>query len=148
MKNHLTTTAGPCQQSLLHTLTRTTLTALLIAPALAAAGTGTGGSTEIFETTCGFFSNIKNLLNAISIIVVTIAIIFAGYQIAFAHKRISDVAPIMIGAILIGAATQIAQMFLSSSVGNDACDNTTTTGIIPEGLTQVAAAAQWLLAHA
>ena len=31
-----------------------------------------------------------------SVAVVTIAIIFAGYQIAFAHKRISDVAPILL----------------------------------------------------
>ena len=42
-----------------------------------------------------FFSNIEGLLKLVSISVVTIAVIFAGYQIAFAHKRISDVAPIL-----------------------------------------------------
>jgi TrbC/VIRB2 family. len=47
---------------------------------------------------CGFLDNINGLLSIASIAVVTIAIIFAGYQIAFAHKRISDVAPILIGA--------------------------------------------------
>lgn len=60
----------------------------------------------------GFFGNIKTILDAVSIIVVTIAIIFAGYQIAFANKRISDVAPILIGGVLIGAATQIAKMLV------------------------------------
>ena len=65
--------------------------------------------------TCGFASNINKILNAISIIVVTIAIVFSGYQIAFAHKRIGDVAPVLIGAVLIGAAGQIAKMFLSGS---------------------------------
>ncbi len=58
---------------------------------------------------CGFFSNIKTILNAASIVVVTVAVIFSGYQIAFAHKRISDVTPALIGGVLIGAAAQIAK---------------------------------------
>jgi len=60
----------------------------------------------------GFFTSIKGILDAISIVVVTIAIIFAGYQIAFANKRIADVAPILIGGVLIGAATQIAKLLI------------------------------------
>lgn len=78
-------------------------------------------ATETITTTCGFASNIKSILNAVSIVVVTIAVIFAGYQIAFAHKRISDVAPVLIGGILIGAAGQIASMFLKTSAGTNAC---------------------------
>lgn len=76
------------------------------------------------STVCGFATSINKVLNAISIVVVTIAVIFSGYQIAFAHKRISDVAPVMIGAILIGAAGQIAKMFLDHSTtdaGATAC---------------------------
>ena len=61
---------------------------------------------------CGFFDNIRGLLNMASVAIVTIAVIFSGYQIAFAHKRISDVAPILIGGLLIGAASQIAGMLL------------------------------------
>lgn len=64
------------------------------------------------EKVCGFFDSITGLLNMASIAVVTIAIIFAGYQIAFAHKRIADVAPILIGGLLIGAAGQVARMLL------------------------------------
>ena len=64
---------------------------------------------------CGFLDNINGLLNLASIAVVTIAIIFAGYQIAFAHKRISDVAPILIGGLLIGAAGQIAKMIIGDT---------------------------------
>jgi type IV secretion system protein VirB2 len=62
-----------------------------------------------------FFGNLNSLLNIASIAVVTIAVIFAGYQIAFAHKRISDVAPVLIGGFLIGAAAQIARMLLGDS---------------------------------
>lgn len=62
-----------------------------------------------------FFGSIQNILNAISVVVVTIAIIIAGYQIAFANKRIADVAPILIGGVLIGAATQIANLLISNT---------------------------------
>mgnify|MGYP002754010384 CR=1 FL=1 len=63
---------------------------------------------------CRFVNNIQLVLNLISVSVVTIAIIFAGYQIAFAHKRISDVAPVLIGGVLIGAAGQIAKMLVET----------------------------------
>lgn len=64
--------------------------------------------------TCEFLTNITDLLGMASIAVVTIGIIFAGYQIAFAHKRISDVAPILIGALLIGAAGQLATWIIGN----------------------------------
>ena len=72
-------------------------------------------ATETISTTCTFANNVNKILNAISIVVVTIAVVFSGYQIAFAHKRIGDVAPVLIGAVLIGAAGQIAKMFLAGS---------------------------------
>ncbi|KQX97531.1 type IV secretion system protein [Rhodanobacter sp. Root480] len=93
---------------------------LIVMPGLALAQDA--GAT--IDTTCNFASNIQKILNALSIVVVTIAVIFSGYQIAFAHKRIGDVAPVMIGAVLIGAAGQIAKMFLGTSAGADACKPT------------------------
>lgn len=77
------------------------------------------GGTD--KKVCGFFENINGLLNIASIAVVTIAVIFAGYQIAFAHKRISDVAPILVGGLLIGAAGQIAKMLLGDSSSAENC---------------------------
>jgi type IV secretion system protein VirB2 len=67
-----------------------------------------------------FFTNIQTLLTIASISIVTIAIIFAGYQIAFANKRITDVLPILVGGLLIGAAAQIAGMLLGTSGGGGA----------------------------
>jgi type IV secretion system protein VirB2 len=100
---------------------RTIWYAALFAAAVASPdvmATGAGGSfTETGDTVCGFFTNINSLLNIASIAVVTIAVIFAGYQIAFAHKRIADVAPILIGGLLIGAAGQIAKMLLGDDAG-------------------------------
>lgn len=80
-------------------------------------GPGCGGR----DHTCAkLFGNINALLNVASIAVVTIAIIFAGYQIAFNHKRIGDVAPVLIGGFLIGAAAQIAKMLLPDDVTSTA----------------------------
>ena len=90
-------------------------TGVLVAPEVFAQTNFGGTDTKV----CGFFDNINGLLNIASIAVVTIAVIFAGYQIAFAHKRIADVAPILIGGLLIGAAGQIARMLLGDGAGGN-----------------------------
>jgi len=101
------------------TLVRATLMVLaLVAMPAFADNTGYGDSEN---AVCGFLGNVNNLLTIASIAVVTIAVIFAGYQIAFAHKRISDVAPILIGGLLIGAAGQIAAMVMPNNANQGAC---------------------------
>jgi type IV secretion system protein VirB2 len=91
--------------------TLATLAIGAMATATAAAQDFAGTDTKV----CGFFDNVNGLLNIASVAVVTIAVIFAGYQIAFAHKRIADVAPILIGGLLIGAAGQIAKMLIGDT---------------------------------
>ena len=103
-----------------------TVAAITLAPGLVwaqdppAGGGGDFGGADGKVTT--FLSNLTGLLDLASIAVVTIAIVFAGYQIAFAHKRISDVAPILIGGLLVGAAGQIAKMV----IGDPAAGETVT----------------------
>lgn len=96
----------------------------MAAPGLALAQDFAGTDTKV----CGFFSNINGLLNMASIVVVTIAIIFSGYQIAFAHKRISEVSPILIGGLLIGAAAQIAKMMIGTPANS--CTATSGTAMV------------------
>lgn len=103
--------------------------AALILPNLALAQ----DATATIDTTCKFATNINMILNAISVVVVTIAIVFSGYQIAFAHKRIGDVAPVLIGAVLIGAAGQIAKMFLAGSTA-DAGASQCTASVLTHAL--------------
>lgn len=100
--------------------------AMIAAPALATTPAA-GGYDATEDKVCGFLGNFRGLLTVASIAVVTIAVIFAGYQIAFAHKRIGDVAPILIGGLLIGAAGQIAGMIMPDNA-SDQC--TTTTSMI------------------
>ncbi|WP_228257962.1 TrbC/VirB2 family protein [Pseudoxanthomonas winnipegensis] len=85
------------------------------------------GYDDTANSVCGFFGSVNNILTIASIAVVTIAVIFAGYQIAFAHKRIGDVAPILIGGLLIGAAGQIAAMVMPSNTNSDKCMKTGDT---------------------
>lgn len=91
---------------------------MLVLPELAFAQPG-GGGANAEERVSGFINNLNSLLNIASIAVVTIAVIFAGYQIAFAHKRIADVAPVLIGGFLIGAAAQLANMVIPEDVGQN-----------------------------
>lgn len=85
--------------------------ALLISPELMAGSTFSckDAGTNIKS----FFETINGILAIISLAVVTIAIVFAGYQIAFAHKRFSDVAPVLIGGMMVGGAAAIASMLVS-----------------------------------
>ena len=127
------------------TLRDLAIAALIVLPCAAMAQTG--GAGDLTTTTCGFVKTIVGVLNAVSIVVVTIAIIFSGYQIAFAHKRIGDVAPVFIGALLIGAATQIAKLFLggSSTVGGG---TSCTASLTVDPLTQLAGIVQSLVHYA
>ncbi len=74
---------------------------------------GVSQSGEGLSVVRVFLNNISGILNAASIVVVTVAIVFAGYQIAFNNKRISEVAPVLIGGVLIGGATQLATMLVA-----------------------------------
>lgn len=119
MQRHSTTAPSLATSAFPHmqVLRGAAIAALIIVPCMAMAQVGTG---DLTSATCGVLGKVKTLLNAVSIIVVTIAVIFSGYQIAFAHKRIGDVAPVFIGGLLIGAAGQIANMLIA--------DNSGTTG--------------------
>jgi type IV secretion system protein VirB2 len=89
------------------------------------------------DKVCGFFGGISTILNAASIVVVTVAVIFSGYQIAFAHKRISDVTPPLLGGVLIGAAAQIAKMVVQGKDGSasaGASGSCPTTGLLMDAV--------------
>lgn len=77
----------------------------------------TGGFVTACTNVVTFFTQFETLLKAVSVLVVTVAIVFEGYQIAFAHKRLSDVAPVLIGGLLIGGAAAIAGWFTAGWTG-------------------------------
>lgn len=58
-------------------------------------------------------NNINTLLVSISIAVVTIAIIWAGFKMIFQGARLTDVANILIGGTLVGGAGAFAAYIAS-----------------------------------
>ncbi|KRA20935.1 MULTISPECIES: TrbC/VirB2 family protein [unclassified Lysobacter] len=89
---------------------------MLLVPDIAFAQSG--GGADATGRVKGFINNINGLLNIASVAVVTMALIYTGYQIAFANKRIMDMLPILVGAFVIGAAAQIAKMIIPEDVGS------------------------------
>lgn len=86
---------------------------LAVPEVFAAANTpAAGGFADACKKVSGFFEKFETILRVSSVAIVTIAVVFAGYQIAFAHKRLSDVAPVLIGGLLIGGAATIAGWFV------------------------------------
>lgn len=74
--------------------------ALVALPALAQAQ----GFDKIEDTV----TNVNTILVTISIAVVTIAIIWAGFKMIFQGARLADVANVLIGGTLVGGAAAFA----------------------------------------
>jgi type IV secretion system protein VirB2 len=69
-----------------------------------------GGSFDKINTTV---TNVQTILVTISIAVVTIAIIWAGFKMIFQGARLADVANVLIGGTLIGGAAAFASYIVS-----------------------------------
>ncbi|WP_392561093.1 TrbC/VirB2 family protein [Orbus sturtevantii] len=57
--------------------------------------------------------NVQGVLTGVSLVSVTVAVLWAGYKILFGGQTFREVAPILIGGIAIGAASEIAGLFIS-----------------------------------
>ncbi|MBN8490703.1 MAG: TrbC/VirB2 family protein [Burkholderiales bacterium] len=69
-----------------------------------------GGSFDKINTTV---TNVQAILVTISIAVVTIAIIWAGFKMIFQGARLADVANVLIGGTLIGGAAAFASYIVA-----------------------------------
>ena len=58
-------------------------------------------------------TSISNALYAVGVVVLTIAIMWAGFKIMFQGQTLREVAPPLLGGILIGAASGIAGLLIS-----------------------------------
>ena len=80
--------------------------ALLCSPAAFAASGGSGANVE------SMFQQILDILQGVSVVVVTVAVIWAGYKTLFKGAGLMEVAGPLMGAILIGAAPWLAQILV------------------------------------
>jgi type IV secretion system protein VirB2 len=65
------------------------------------------------ETVNTFALNISSGLKAFGVTVITVAFMFAGYQIAFGGKSIGSLMPIIIGGLVIGTASLLANVLIT-----------------------------------
>lgn len=76
----------------------------------AAQGTAHAQGFDKINTTV---TNVQTILITISVAVVTIAIIWAGFKMIFQGARLADVANVLIGGTLIGGAAAFAGFIVS-----------------------------------
>lgn len=74
-----------------------------------ASANAAGGLSQINS----LMDSVQGVLTGVALVTVTCAILWAGYKILFGGQTFREVSPIVIGGILIGAAAQIAAMFIS-----------------------------------
>lgn len=58
-------------------------------------------------------TNVNDILVTVSVAVVTIAIIWAGFKMIFQGARLADVANVLIGGTLVGGAAAFASFIVS-----------------------------------
>lgn len=81
-------------------------TAFLMAEPAFAAG-GTSGISS-------FLNTIATVLTSVGVITITIAIMWAGYKIAFGGATFREMGPVLIGGALVGSAAWIAGQLMGS----------------------------------
>ena len=79
------------------------LAAAAAEPALAAAGT---------QSVTNFFNTIESTLQTVSLVVVTISVMWAGFRVLFMGNAFQEVAKPLLGGIMIGSAGWIASLFV------------------------------------
>ncbi len=82
---------------------------VLLAIALLSPLAGAQGFDKINTTV----TNVQAILVTISVAVVTIAIIWAGFKMIFQGARLADVANVLIGGTLIGGAAAFASYIVT-----------------------------------
>jgi type IV secretion system protein VirB2 len=58
-------------------------------------------------------ANVQSVLTGVAVIFFSIAIMWAGFKMAFQHAKWSDISSIVIGGILVGGAAGIASWLIA-----------------------------------
>lgn len=81
-----------------------------VAAALLAASTPAFAQITKVDTV---MTNVQNLLTGIAVTTFTIALLWAGFKMAFQHAKWSEIANIVIGGIITGGASGIASWLIA-----------------------------------
>lgn len=81
---------------------------------LAAADPALAQSSGGFQKANEFIDNVLSILRGVSLGVVTIAIIWAGYKFLFKKADLTEVGMILAGGMLIGGAAELARYLIGT----------------------------------
>lgn len=82
--------------------------ALLIVPGSAIA--------QSFSKLNDTLTNVVNVLQGAGVLIVTVAIVWAGYKMVFQHSKWADISTLVIGAVFIGGAASMAKWLMGALV--------------------------------
>jgi type IV secretion system protein VirB2 len=83
------------------------LSAAVLTTVAAAAAVTEPAYAQIAQVTT-VMTNVQTVLTGVAITLFTIAILWAGFKMAFQHAKWSEISNIVIGGILVGGAAAIA----------------------------------------
>lgn len=69
-----------------------------------------GGGIDKVNT---LFNNISTALYGLGVVILTLAVMWAGYKIMWMGQTIQQVAPTLIGGVLVGSASAVAGFLFS-----------------------------------
>lgn len=93
-----------------HLLTRRRYASLAVAGA-ALAMSATPAFAQIARVNT-VMTNVQTVLIGVSVVAFTIALVWAGFKMAFQHAKWSEISNIVIGGIIVGGASGIASWLL------------------------------------
>ena len=64
------------------------------------------------QSVTNFFNTIEGTLQTVSLVVVTISVMWAGFRVLFMGNAFQEVAKPLLGGIMIGSAGWIASLFV------------------------------------
>ncbi len=65
-----------------------------------------------FQKAQTMLKKVEEGLRGLSLVTVTIAVLWVGYKVLFGGSTISECAPIIIGAIIIASAAEVARLLV------------------------------------
>ena len=68
---------------------------------------GLGSANKLFE-------NVAMALKGVGAIILTIAVMVAGYKVMWGGSTVRECAPVIVGGILLGSAAYVASLILES----------------------------------
>ncbi|MDG6896504.1 hypothetical protein A6A19_00390 [Actinobacillus delphinicola] len=57
-------------------------------------------------------NKVEIALHSVAVVSVTIAVFLSGYKIVFGGQTLREVSPILIGGLIVGSASEIANLFV------------------------------------